>query len=116
MADLRIIVDHVKLEYTGVFDSKAFFKLLGSWFVERGIEKKEVKSFEQNLADGKYIEHEIEYWKKISDYNRFIYKMRALFSGMKKVDVIQDGKKVQMNQGKVILYFDGYLEHDYNNR
>lgn len=116
MGDVRIIVDHLKLEYTGVFDSKALFRLIGSWFNERGIQKREAKNFEQNLADGKYIEYEIPYWKKVTDYNRFIYKIRALFFGLKNVEIMKDDKKVQMQQGRVLLYFDGYIEHDYENR
>ncbi|MFH1641441.1 MAG: hypothetical protein ABIC04_00920 [Nanoarchaeota archaeon] len=116
MASVRIVVDHIKLEYSGIFDTKALFKLIGSWFMERSIQKKESKNFEQNLPDGKYIEYEIAYWKKTTDYVRSIYKIRALFYGLKKVQVVKDKKKVQMDQGKVILYFDGYIEHDYENR
>jgi hypothetical protein len=116
MADIRIIVDHLKFEYSGLFDTKAFFKMLGSWFNMRGIQKKEMKNFEQNLADGKYIEYEIAYWKKISDYNRYVYKIRALFQALKDVDAMQDDEKLTVKKGKVILYLDGYLEHDYENR
>jgi len=116
MGDVRIIVDHMKLEYSGIFDTKALFKLIGSWFNQRQIQKRESKNFEQTLADGKYIEYEIAYWKKMSDYHRFIYKIRALFSGLKKVEIVQDNKKVKVMQGKVIFYLDGYIEHDYEHR
>ncbi len=116
MGDVRIIVDHLKLEYSGVFDTKALFKFLGSWFEQRQIQKRESKNFEQNLADGKYIEYEIAYWKKISDYNRFIYKLRVLFFGLKKVEVVVDEKKQELYQGKVLFYMDGYIEHDYEHR
>jgi len=61
MGDVRIIVDHLKLEYSGVFDTKKMFKFLSAWFMERGIQKKDVKNYEQNLADGKAIEFEIAY-------------------------------------------------------
>lgn len=116
MADVRIIVDHLKLEYTGVFDTKKLFRLIGAWFDRRQLQKLEAKDFEQDLPDGKYIEYEIRYWKKVTDYNRFTYKVRALFSGLKDVDIIEGGKKVRVQQGKALFYLDGYLEHDYENR
>ncbi|MFH2028680.1 MAG: hypothetical protein ABIJ08_06055 [Nanoarchaeota archaeon] len=116
MSDVRIIVDHLKLEYSGIFDTKALFDTIGNWFMDRSIQKRESKNYEQNLADGKYIEYEIAYWKKITDYTRTIYKIRALFSELKKVTVMKDNKKVDMDQGKVLFYLDGYIEHDYEHR
>jgi len=116
MADVRIIVDHLKLDFKGIFDSKGLFKMIGDWFNNRGIQKREPKNFEQDLPDGKYIEYEIAYWKKVTDYNRFIYKIRALFFGLKKVDVMHEKKKMRLSQGRVLIYFDAYIEHDYENR
>src|SRR3989338_9217633 len=107
MVDVRIIVDHLKLDYTGVFDTKQLFRLINQWHMERGFQKRDFKTFEQSLADGKYIEHELAHWEKVSDYIRLMYKMRMLFSGLKRVEIMQDGKKDSMDQGKVLIYMDG---------
>ncbi len=116
MSELRIIVDHLKLDYSGVMDLKEFFKLLSNWFNERGFHKKEDKNEEQNLPGGKFIEYEISPWKKITNYNKYIFKIRALFENLKKVEVMKDNKKVKVDQGRVLIYFDGFLEHDYESR
>jgi len=114
MSELRIIVDHLKLDYSGLIDVKELFKLINAWFREREFHKKEDKNHEQNLPEGKFIEYEISPWKKqgSDEYNKFIIKIRALFSNLKKVEIMKDEKKVEVYQGKVGIIFDGFLEHD----
>ncbi|MBU0628723.1 MAG: hypothetical protein KKC75_06020 [Nanoarchaeota archaeon] len=116
MSDLRIIVDHLKLEYSGLMDVREFFKIIGSFCKERDYQKKEDKNHEHNKSDGKYIEYEISPWKKVSDYHRYIIKIRLLFQHLNKVEIVKDKKKVQIDKGKVIIYLDGYMENDYLNR
>ena len=116
MSQLRIIVDHLKLEYSGIFDAHEYFKVISSWLFERGYEKLTNRDEEITTPTGKFIEWEIRPWKKISDYQRFIIKMRTLMYDLKKVSVVQKKKKITLNQGKVLIYFDGYLEHDYEHR
>jgi hypothetical protein len=116
MSDLRIIVDHLQLDYSGVMDVKELFKMINRWLMERHFQKKEDKNHELNQPDGKYIEYEISHWKKISDYTRYVYKIRALFNAVKKVEVTKEGKKEKMDQGRVLMFFDGFIEHDYEHR
>lgn len=116
MSDLRIIVDHLKLEYSGLMDVKELFRLISSFCREREYQKKEDKNHEHNKPEGKYIEYEISPWKKVSDYYRYVIKIRMLFQQLNKVEIVKDKKKVQIDKGKVIIYLDGYIEHDYSNR
>lgn len=116
MSELRIIVDHLKLDYSGVLDVKGLFKLINRWFYERHFQKKENKCHEQNLPEGKFIEYEIAHWKDVSDYTRYVCKIRALFQNLKKVEVAKEKKKEQLDQGRVLIYFDGFIEHDYEHR
>lgn len=114
MSEIRIIVDHLKLDYSGLMDVKGLFRLLNKFFAERGFQKKEDKNFEQDLPEGKFIEYEISPWKKLSpeEYFKYIIKIRALFRNLKKAEVVKDKKKVHVDQGEVLIYFDGILEHD----
>jgi len=114
MSDVRIVVDHLKLDYSGLMNVKGLFKLINAWFRERDFHKKEDKNQEQNLPDGKYIEYEISPWKKITEdeYTKHIVKIRALFKKLKKVEVVKDKKKVKIDQGQLLIYFDGFIEHD----
>ncbi len=114
--ELRIIVDHLKLDYSGLMDVKELFKLINAWFNENGFELKEDKNFEQDLPEGRFIEYEITPWKKITNYNRYIFKIRALFKNLKKVEIIKENQKLLIEQGSVLIYFDGFIEHDYEHR
>ncbi|MBW2974458.1 hypothetical protein KY366_01955 [Candidatus Woesearchaeota archaeon] len=116
MSDMRIIVDHMKLDYSGLFNAKELFKIINKWCQDRNIHKKEDKCFEQSLPEGKDMEYEISPWKKISDYIRYIYRIRILFKEVKKTEVIKEKKKVKADQGRILLYLDGFIEHDYEHR
>ena len=116
MSDVRIIVDHMKLDYKGLFKANDFFRTIDVWLFERGIEKKTNKNFEQVTPKGKFLEWEISSWKKITEYIRYIYKIRVLVYELKKVETIIDKKKQTIDQGHVMIYFDGYIEFDYEHR
>lgn len=116
MSELRIVVDHMKLEYSGLFDVQEFFKVVAAWLFERSYEKLTSRDEELMTPTGKFIEWEIRPWKKISDYQRFIIKIRALMYDLKKVNVVRNKRKVRLTQGRILLYFDGYLENDYEHR
>ena len=116
MSDLRIIVDHLKLDYSGIVDIKGLFHLINKWAAERHFQKKEDKNYEQNIPEGKFIEYEISPWKKVTDYTKYIYKIRIQAQNLKKVEVTQDKKKSKLDQGRILIYIDGFIEHDYAHR
>lgn len=116
MSETRILVDHVKFEYNGIFDIHNLFKHIQSWLLERAYEKKVSKNFQFDGKTGKFIEWQIEPWKKISDYYRFIIKLRILIYDMNDVEVEKGEKKVKLGQGRVICVLDAFLEHDYEHR
>lgn len=116
MAYVRIIVDHLRLDYSGLFDPKGLFRAIASFMNERRVQKHENKNFEQDLEDGKAIEWETTYWKKVTDYNRDIYKIRILINKMTKVEAQEGSKRAQIATGNVTITIDAYIEHDYENR
>lgn len=116
MAERQIIVDHMRLKYEGLFDVTQLYTMINEWFREKGYDKKERKNVESVLPTGKYIELEIEPWKKITDYAKFVIKLRIVMNDVKEVEVVRDGSKVKLNQGSVQIVFDGFLETDYEGR
>lgn len=113
MSDLRIIVDHMQFDYKGLFDLNNLFKTVDAWLFERAYEKRTNKNFEENTPTGKFIEWEIASWFKATDYIRNIIKIRMLFYDLKKVEATRNKEKAKVTQGRVIMYFDGYIEFDY---
>ena len=116
MSETRIIVDHMKLDFSGLVDLPAMFAHIDRWLKDKGLEKRDDKTFEQMTPKGKFIEWQIASWKKLTDYTRFIIKVRMLIYGLKKVEAVSDNKKVTLSQGRILMYFDGFIEHDYEHR
>ena len=116
MAERQIIVDHLRLVYEGLFDITQLYTLINEWMREKGYDKKERKNVESITPNGKYLELELEPWKKITDYAKFVLKLRIIMKDIKDVEVERDGSKVKLNQGHITIVFDGYFETDYENR
>jgi len=62
------------------------------------------------------LEFEIEPWKKVTDYAKYVIKIRVQLSEIKEVEVEKDNTKLKLNQGKVHFLFDAFLETDYEAR
>lgn len=113
MSDTRIVVDHQKMEYEGPFDFNDLVTMIQRWTFERGFDRKLEKNFEQTTQAGKHIEWQFTHWKKITDYMRYHLRVRMLVSNYVKVDAVKENKKVKVGNGKILIYFDGYMELDY---
>jgi len=116
MAEREVVVDHARLSYEGLFSVPELYKLIDTWIRERGYDKLEKKNIEKIERDGKYIEIEILPWKKITDYAKNVLRLRIIMSNVKDVEIERDGKKIKLNQGKVKIVSDAYLETDYEHR
>ena len=116
MSEKKIVVDKLRLTYEGLFSIQDLYKLIDVWFREKGYDKKERIAHERVTPEGKYIEIEIEPWKKYTDYVKSEVKIRMIFSDIREVEVEQEGVKIILNQGKIQMVFDGYLTTDYEHR
>ncbi|MBU89961.1 hypothetical protein CMO94_00345, partial [Candidatus Woesearchaeota archaeon] len=109
MSELKVVVDHLRLNYTGPFDANSLFKRINAFLNERGFDLQIEKEFEQNTKTGKHMEWQIKPWKRITDYTRYLPKIRILVYDYNKVNAIVDKKKVKVGNGRVVIYIDGYL-------
>ncbi len=117
MSEVRLVVDHLRLNYNGPFNANDLFKHISAFLKERGFDLKVEKEFEQNTKTGKQIEWQIKPWKKIAtDYVHYWPKVRILIYDYNKIDAVINKKKVKVGNGRVVIYIDGYLELDYAQR
>ena len=112
MGHVKIIVDHDKIDYSGPLEVNSLLRMIENFIFERGFDKAQDKDFEQNTANGKFIEWQIAPWKWISDYERYIIKVRVLGYDILKADAMQNGKKSKIENGRVIIVIDGFIEYD----
>ena len=116
MAERRIIVDHLKLSYEGLFNATELYALIDDFFREKGYDKREVKNEEQVTPNGKYVDLVLQPWKKITDYIRHIIRVDIKMFHLTEVEVEKDGHKVKLHKGRVNITFDGFLDSDYEHR
>ncbi|MBI2131041.1 hypothetical protein HYU10_04705 [Candidatus Woesearchaeota archaeon] len=114
MGNLRIIVDHEKIEYTGPFSAKDLFRHITAWVKEKGFDFKQEKDFEHHTNEGIQIEWQGAPWKKITDYAQYMFKIRIVGHNINKIDVVKDKKKQKVENGKIEITIDSYLLTDYD--
>jgi len=116
VAERTIVVDHKTLNYEGLFIARELYEIIDKYYYDHGYDKSEKKNFEHVYPDGKQIEIELWPWKKFTDYMRMIMKLHILMTNVKEVEIEKDGVKTKMNQGKVIVTCNAYLETDYEQK
>lgn len=116
MAERRLIVDKERISYDGLFSAKEFLDIVMTWLSDKGYFPIEKKHTESVKTDGKSVEIEMLPYKKVTDYAKNIIMIRILGSELKDVVVEIDGKKKKLNQGRLQVVLDGYLETDYEHR
>ncbi len=116
MSERNIVVDKERLDYQGVFDAKELFKVMQNWATDKGYWLIEKKHGETTKPEGKTVDMDFEPFKKYTDYAKSIIKIKAQFQDMKDIVVERDGRKVKLQEGKIIMIFDGILETDYEGR
>ena len=116
MSEKKLVIDQLKLTFEGIFDLNGLYRTIDSWFYEKNYDKWEKKNFEQIMPTGKDIEIEMLPWKKTTDYFKNIIKIRMRFTNIKDVEIEKQGVKLRLNQGKIMMIFDGYLESDYDSK
>lgn len=116
MAERLIIVDKERIDYEGLFEAKGLFEVAKQWATDKGYWMIEKKHGEATKPEGKYVDFDLEPFKKLTDYAKSIIKIRMQFSDVKDVVVDKDGKKTKIQEGKAVIIFDGILETDYEHR
>jgi hypothetical protein len=109
----RRIIDQLKLTYEGMFDFNGLYRTITSWFYEKGYDMWEYKNIEHVLATGKDIDIELRPWKKTTDYFKNMIWIRLRATNVKDVEIEKEGVVQKINQGKLMIIFDAYLESDY---
>jgi len=116
MSERLIVVDKERLEFSGLFDVKSVFRVMQQWASDKGYWLVEIKHVESVKPEGKWIDMDLMPFKKFTDYAKSVIKIRAQFQELKDVVVDRDGHKVKLQEGKIVMIFDGILETDYEGR
>ncbi|MBI4153189.1 hypothetical protein HY497_01580 [Candidatus Woesearchaeota archaeon] len=112
MSETRLIIDQMKLTYEGVFDLPGLYRLINSFYYERGWDWGEKINTEQILPTGRSIDIELTPFKNITDYYKNMVRIRISGDEIKRVEIEKDGAKIPLQEGKLKIVFDGYIRSD----
>jgi hypothetical protein len=116
MSEKRLVIDQMRLNYSGIFNLNELYRMIDSWLYEKGYDKYEKKNEEQVLETGRKIEIELRPWKKTTDYAKNEIRLRIFVDNMTDVEIERDGRKIKMHKGDIQMIFDAFLETDYEHR
>ena len=102
-----------KISYTGLFNYKELFRIMDFWLRDKFYDKFERRNEEYHTDRGIQMVTEFKPWKKVTDYYKIIIKIQFHVIDTKKVEVVRNGKKVQMDDGRVDIKLTGYFIPDY---
>ncbi len=105
------------MKYGGIFSFKDFYKFCYEWLTEETGLKVEESKYEEKIAgDVKGIVIEWSGKRKLTDYFMFEMKVKFEISGLKNVEVVQEGVKIKTNNGSAKISVKGDLVRDYENK
>jgi hypothetical protein len=116
MAEKSIVAEKSSISYKGFFEAKQLFLVIDRWLKDNGYEKSEKSAFQKNNETKTFAKHELEPFKKISDYAKFIIKIEVVLSDVENVLIEKEGQKLAVEKGNIKCSFAGVLETDYQNR
>ncbi|HED06383.1 MAG TPA: hypothetical protein ENI61_06840 [Ignavibacteria bacterium] len=106
-----------KIKYGGIFSFPDFYNFSYKWLTEEtGLMIFEKKYDEKLEGDSKKIQIEWAGGKKLTDYFKFEIKVKFKITGLKKVEITQNGKKIETNKGSVEVKVDGIIVKDYQGK
>ncbi len=112
----RLTLKTEHINYTGLFEVKEVIAIIRQWAADTGYWVIDSQQNESIRPEGKYITLDWLIFKKFTDYAKSVFKLNFQFQGIKDVVVERDGKKVKLQEGKIIMDFEIILETDYEGR
>ena len=97
MSEKRLVIDQLKLNYSGVFHLNDLYRMIDGWLYEKGYYKYEKRNEEMVSETGRKIELELRPWKKTTDYAKNEIRLRIFIEYMTDIDQILEcvGKNIR---------------------
>ncbi|MBI2044189.1 hypothetical protein HYT24_02390 [Candidatus Pacearchaeota archaeon] len=106
-----------KIKYNGIFSFKDFYSFCYGWLTDEvGLTIVESKYSEKITGDSKRIEVKWGGSKDMTDYFQFKMSIDFDVQGLTKVEVNENGKKIETNKGSVEVKVKGVLVRDYKGK
>ncbi len=112
MGERKLIVDHLKFSYDGLFNVDELYSVISTWFFEKGWDWTERLNQEQITPQGKQIRIILEPWKSSSDFYKLWMKIKLHMNNVRDVDVEHEGQMLKLSHGQIAMIIDGWVMSD----
>lgn len=106
-----------QIKYSGFFSFEDFYNFCYTWLTEEtGLKISEDKYKEKLSGDSKEININWTGSKKLTDYFKFELGLEFSVKNLTKVEINQNGAKINTNKGSVKMNVKGILVRDYQGK
>jgi len=114
MSDSITIASRLKVYERGIFNLDELYKAIKGWLVFEGFgdhEKtfREESYVERIKGDAKQIEIKWKAEKLINEYISYVLTITYNINGLTEIEIEQDGRKIKMNKGLVIIFISSKI-------
>ncbi|MEK6918921.1 MAG: hypothetical protein AABW73_02675 [Nanoarchaeota archaeon] len=107
------LVYKTEIEHDGIFDFKKLYNFAYDFLKNKSYDIAESAYSEKITPDGKEIEVKWEIEKKVTDYIKYIGKIKMTLRNLKSVEVQKGDRKENSNKGSVKVGVNSEVERDY---
>jgi len=117
MVERHFVVSSKTIKYEGVFSASGVYGVIQDWASDKGYFPIEADHTESVKPEGKFVDVLLyPTLKKLSDYAKGVFRIHIQMSGLNDIAIERDGRKVKLQEGKVVIRMQGFLETDYEQR
>lgn len=105
------------IRYKGIFDLNELYKIVHDWLTSRSYEVHEHKYKSISLqTGGKERSFDWQAYRKETEFVMYWINLHFQIQDVMPVEVIKDGKKVQLAKGLLLIRIEHSLEYDWSER
>jgi len=106
------------IRHRGFFDYSKLLKSIHGWFTEEDFTDLQIPMHKQKLITPMGVDHDfyIDGKKKVTEYVRFTIKVGVRLMNIRDVEIIQDGKKIKLQDAQIIVEITPILIFDWQDR
>lgn len=116
MAEKYIVIEGEAVSFEGVFSLKDLLAAIKDWSDDKAYDLQEKKRTLSMKEEGKFGVIEFLDASPVSEYTKIAIKIKIELEKVKDTLVEVHKKKKKLQQGKVSVKFEGFIETDYEGR
>jgi len=116
MVDMTLPTTMIK--HRGFFDYSKVLQATRQWFIDDDYDILDIPSYKQKFPTPTGVEHEmkINAEKNVTEYVKFRMNIFMRVYNMREIEIIQDGKKIKLQDGQILFNITPTLILDWQNR